>query len=189
MNMLQKLAQQLGQAQQGLQQGDGKKAADAMDQMAQELGQMQKDMEELKMLNAAMDQVEMAKDAMVCKNCNGEGCEQCQGNKFGNNDGSVQAWQTGQRIGQGRRHRPASGTKGRHEHPRNASQAKAQARATQCLAAWSMGPNIKGDVAQSIKEEMATHGAEPADPLTNDRLPKSRQEQAEQYFHDLREGK
>ena len=51
------------------------------------------------------------------------------------------------------------------------------------------GPNIKGDVGQSIKEEMATLSAEPADPLTSERLPNSRREHAEQYFQMLREGK
>ena len=51
------------------------------------------------------------------------------------------------------------------------------------------GPNIKGEVAQNIKEEMAQRAAEPADPLTSDRLPHSRREQAEQYFQALRDGK
>ena len=51
------------------------------------------------------------------------------------------------------------------------------------------GPNIKGDVAQAIKEEMATLEAEPADPLTSERLSSSRREHAEQYFKLLREGK
>jgi hypothetical protein len=51
------------------------------------------------------------------------------------------------------------------------------------------GPNIKGEVAQSIKEEMATLSAEPADPLTSERLPKSRRQHAEQYFQMLRDGK
>ena len=51
------------------------------------------------------------------------------------------------------------------------------------------GPNIKGDVGQSIKEEMANLSAEPADPLTSERLPNSRREHAEQYFERLREGK
>jgi hypothetical protein len=51
------------------------------------------------------------------------------------------------------------------------------------------GPNIKGEVAQSIKEEMATLSAEPADPLTGDRLPQSRRQHAEQYFQMLREGR
>jgi hypothetical protein len=51
------------------------------------------------------------------------------------------------------------------------------------------GPNIKGDVAESIKEEMATLSAEPADPLTSERLPNSRKEHAEEYFKILRNGK
>ena len=44
------------------------------------------------------------------------------------------------------------------------------------------GPNIKGDVAQTIQQEMATKGAEPADPLTIERLPESRREQVREYF-------
>ena len=51
------------------------------------------------------------------------------------------------------------------------------------------GPNVTGDVAQQIKEEMATLEAEPADPLTSERLPNSRREHAEEYFRILREGK
>jgi hypothetical protein len=51
------------------------------------------------------------------------------------------------------------------------------------------GPNIKGQVEQAIKEEMANLGAEPADPLTIERLPRNRREHAEEYFNTLREGK
>ena len=36
---------------------------------------------------------------------------------------------------------------------------------------------------------MATLSAEPADPLTSERLPSSRREHAEEYFELLREGK
>ena len=51
------------------------------------------------------------------------------------------------------------------------------------------GPNIKGQVQQSIKDEMASQAAEPADPLTSERLPKNQRDQAQQYFDALREGK
>jgi hypothetical protein len=51
------------------------------------------------------------------------------------------------------------------------------------------GPNIRGDVLQEIKQDMAMLEAEPADPLTSERLPGSRREHAEQYFQLLREGK
>src|SRR6478735_1168133 len=105
MDRLQHLAQQMAQAQQGLQNGNGKKAADAMAQMAQQLGQMQKEMDQMKALDAMLDQMELAKDAMVCKNCNGEGCEQCQGNMFGmnmNKDGMNMNGKPGPGMGEGK---------------------------------------------------------------------------------------
>ena len=73
------MAQHLGQAQQGLQNGDSGKAASAVSQMSQQLDQMEKEASEAPMLDAAMNQLEMAKDAMVCPNCQGKGCEMCQG--------------------------------------------------------------------------------------------------------------
>lgn len=185
---LQKLAQQLAQAQQALQQGDGKQAAKAMDQMAQQLGQMQKEMEELKTLNAALDQLEMAKDAMVCKNCNGEGCEQCQGNNFGNKDGPLKNGKPGNGMGKG----VGIGPRPDEKNATNTRETQVKQNAKHGAATFGglvEGPNIKGDVAQSIREEMATQAAEPADPLTIDRLPNSRREQAQEYFELLREGK
>ena len=134
--------------------------------------------------------VEMAKDAMGCKFCNGEGCENCMGNlanmgmnKLKNKDGKP-----GRGMGQG---------KGIGERPeeRTATNLRdTQVRGNPRKGAATFGglvdgPNIKGDVAQSIKEEMATLSAEPADPLTSERLPNSRREHAEQYFQMLRDGK
>jgi hypothetical protein len=51
------------------------------------------------------------------------------------------------------------------------------------------GPNLKGEVAQSVTEEMQALSTKPADPLTNEKLSKSRRQHAEQYFQMLREGK
>ena len=186
MDQLQQLAQQMAQAQQAMQNGDSKKAADAMAQLSKQLGQMQNQMEELKMLEATMDQLEMAKDAMVCKNCNGKGCEQCQGNmpgKNGNKDGKP-----GRGLGQG----PGIGPRPEDRGATNTRETQVRQNPRRGAATFDglvEGPNIKGNVGQSIKEEMATHGTEPADPLTNDRLPSSRREQAQQYFEMLRESK
>src|SRR3982751_4415009 len=99
MKRMQQLAQQLGQAQQAMKQGDGKKAANAMNQMAQQLAQMQKEQDELKTLDAMMNEMEMAKDAMVCKKCNGEGCEECQGMGFAKNDGKNPNGKPGRGMG------------------------------------------------------------------------------------------
>ena len=50
------------------------------------------------------------------------------------------------------------------------------------------GPNIRGQVGEAIKEEMAASASEPADPTVVEQLPKSRREHAEEYFNRLREG-
>jgi septal ring factor EnvC (AmiA/AmiB activator) len=191
MDRLQQLAKQLAQAQQGLKQGDGKKAADAMAQMAKQIDQMQKDMDQMKALDAMMDQMELVKDAMVCKNCNGKGCEECQGMlgmngmKEGMNpNGKPGRNPKGQGPGIGNRPEERGDTNTRETQVRQNSR-----RGSATFGGLVEGPNIKGDVAQSIKEEMAKRAAEPADPLTSDRLPNSRREQAEQYFQMLREGK
>jgi len=191
MDRLQKMAQQMAQAQQGLKNGDGKKAADAMKQMAQQVAEMQKDMDQLKQLDAMMDQMELAKDAMVCKNCNGEGCEECQGNMFGmnmNKDDMNMNGKPGPAMGPGRgvgkRPEDRGATSTRETQVKQNSR-----RGAATFGGLVEGPNIKGEVAQSIKEEMAQRAAEPADPLTSDRLPHSRREQAEQYFQALRDGK
>jgi hypothetical protein len=193
MDRLQKLAQQMAQAQQGLQKGDAKKAAEAMAQMAQQLNQMQKDMDQMKALDAMLDQMELAKDAMVCKNCNGKGCEECQGNMLGMNAGKNDFMNpngkpgrnpTGTGPGIGKRPEERGDTNTRDTQVRQNSR-----RGSATFGGLVEGPNIKGEVAQTIKEEMATRAAEPADPLTSDHLPNSRREQAEQYFQALREGK
>ncbi len=189
MNKLQQMAQQMGQIQQGLQQGDGKKAADAMSQMAQQLDQMQKEMNEAEMIDMAMDQIEMAKDAMACKFCNGEGCEHCQGN-MGNKPGDRfnPNGKPGPNLGQGPGIGPRPEQRGATS-TRDTQVKQNSRRGAASFAGLAEGPNIKGDVGQSIKEEMSTLKAEPADPLTSERLPNSRREQAQQYFELLREGK
>jgi hypothetical protein len=188
MNRLQQLAQQMAQAKQGLQQGDAQKAADAMAKVAEQLNQMQQEMNEMEMLDAAMEGLQMAKDAMACEECGGEGCEACQGN-MGNmfaNNGMNQGMGMGMNQGRGSGPRPdeknATNTRDTRvrQTPRNGSAV---------FGGLVEGPNIKGDVAESIKEEMATLEAEPADPLTSERLPNSRREHAQQYFDLLREGK
>jgi DNA repair exonuclease SbcCD ATPase subunit len=184
MDRLQQMAQQLGQVQQGMEQGNPEQAADAMSQLAQQLGQMQQEMNELEMLDAALAELELAKDAMACAECQGGGCEACQGAGFGKNlEG-----EPGMGMGEGR----GIGPRPDDKNATNLRDTRVRQKPRQGTAVFGgmvEGPNIKGEVAQSIKEEMATLSAEPADPLTSERLPKSRRQHAEQYFQMLREGK
>jgi hypothetical protein len=192
MDQMQQLAQKLGQAQQAMKNGDGQKAAAAMAQMAQQLNQMQKEMDQIKAMDAMLDQMELAKDAMACKNCNGQGCELCQGNMFGmgqgkngkGNPNGMPGPGMGEGVGNGKRPEERGKTNTRETQVKQNTK-----RGAATFGGLVEGPNIKGEVAQAIKEEMTTHAAEPADPLTSYRLPSSRREQAEQYFQALREGK
>ena len=171
----------MGQCQQGLKQGDGQKAADAIGKMAQQLDQMQQEMNEMEMLDMAMDQIEMAKDAMACKICNGEGCQDCMGNMANNGKFNPNGKPGRGLKGQG----PAWASGPRKRTATNLRDTRVRQNARRGAATFGglvEGPNIKGEVGQSIKEEMATLSAEPADPLTSERLPNSRREHAEQYF-------
>ena len=187
MDRLQQMAQHMGQAQQGLQNGNAGKAGSAMAQMAQQMDQMEKEAGEAPILDAAMNQLEMAKDAMVCPNCQGKGCEMCQG---GGKPGNAQNpnGKPGSGLGQGK------GNGSRPEERNNTNLRDTQVhqnpgRGAAVFGGLVEGPNIKGQVEQSIKDEMASQAAEPADPLTIERLPRNQREQAEQYFDALREGK
>lgn len=188
MQQMQQMAQKMGQMQQALQQGDMQKAADAMNQMAQQMGQMQQQMEDMEMLDAALEQLEMAKDAMACSDCMGEGCQTCQAN-FAAMDSMRESFQRGGRgmgAGRGEGDRPDERN---NTNLRDTQVKQKQGRGAATFGGMVAGPNMKGEVVQSIKDEMSTLSAEPADPLTSDRLPQSRRQHAEQYFEMLREGK
>ena len=181
MDALQKLTQQLGECQQCMADGDQQGAAQAMQELAQQLSQMQEQMDQMQMLDQMMMQISDAKQAMNCADCQGMGCAMCQGG-FGN--------QFGQKGGNGIG--AAEGGFGPRPDEENAtsfrdSQVRAQpGRGRAVIKGEIDGPNIKGRVLEAIKEEMTAATSEEADPLTNQRLPRSRREHAEEYFNTLR---
>jgi hypothetical protein len=128
----------------------------------------------------------MAKDAMGCQACQGEGCQACQGGQFAMGD--LLNGRPGTGLGKGR------GIGPRPEERNNTNTRDTQVRQKPGQGAATFGglvegPNIRGDVEQAIQQEMASHAAEPADPVTSDQLPRNRREHAEQYFNLLREGR
>jgi hypothetical protein len=159
-----------------------------MAQIAQQLEKMQQEKNEIEMLNAAMDYLEMAKDAMACEACMGVGCDACQGNLANMGFGENFEGEPGMGMGAGRGRGPRPEERNA-PNLRDTQVRQKPGRGTATIAGMVEGPNLKGEVTQNIQEEMATLSAEPADPLTSDRLPKSRRQHAEQYFQLLREGK
>lgn len=181
-NKMNQLASKMGELQQKMEQGDAKGAAQAMDEMMQQMEQMQQEMAEGEMLDAAMDQLQMAKDAMGCQGCEGMGCQACQGNggmgdQFSENPGNG--------MGAGRGFGPRPDEKNDVGFRDSRVRAK-PGKGAAVVVGEADGPNIRGLVSESIKQQMATDASKPADPLVVEQLPKSRREHAEEYFNSLR---
>lgn len=188
MQQMQELSNQLGRMEQGMKDGDSKKTADAMQQMAQQLSQMQQEANEMEMLDSALDQLQMAKDAMSCKTCQGAGCEDCEGDQLAMGDGMKLNSRPGGGIGTQRgNHRPSN------DNPKTSTRAsQVRGRPGQGAAVYAgtiAGPNIKGNVEATIQQELASFQGGQTDPLTTQELPRNRREHAEEYFNQLREGK
>jgi hypothetical protein len=174
---LEKLAQQMSQCQSCMKQGDQKGAAQAMEQMQQQLEQMQQQMAEGEMLDQAMQQLEMAKSAL--------GCKQCQ-------DGNSLANQPGQKASKGSGYGTGTAAGKRPEDVKNAAFRDSQVKqdpgkGPAVITGEADGPNMRGDVREQLKEEMAAHGSEPADPLVIETLPKSHRDNARDYFDRVRD--
>lgn len=180
---LQKMAEQLAQCQQCLSEGDQKGAADAMQQMIDQVQQMQQQMAEGEMLDAALDQLEMAKDAVGCEDCQGAGCEACQGGMKPGANPNFADWARGAGAGGGKRASEKNDTRFRDSRVRqNVTPGAA------VVTGEVDGPNLRGQVLEQLKAEMEAQGSEPADPLVIEQLPKSRRQHAEEYFLQIGPG-
>jgi len=187
MNKMDQLAQKMGECQQCMQQGDKAGASQAMSEMMQQLEQMQQEMEEGEMMDMAMDQLQMAKDAMACKQCNGQGCKTCQGGMGGSMSDRFSE-KSGNGMGAGRGFGPRPDEKNDTSF-RDSRVRQKPGRGAAVLVGEADGPNRRGLVAESLKEQMEAQGSEAADPVVVEKLPKSHREHAEDYFNSLREGR
>lgn len=179
---LDKLAQKLGQCAQCMKQGDGQGAMKQLEDMQSALGDLEQQLAESDLLDEALDQIADARDAMNCKQCNGRGCKACQGQ--GNNpDGDP-----GQGLGRGRGQGPRPEEKG----PTNSYDSTVKqkvGKGSAVMVGETVGPNLRGNVEQEIATEFEQVRTQAADPLTGQRLPKTSQNQAKEYFDALREGR
>ena len=145
---------------------------------------MQQQLEEMEMLDEMLGQIDEAKNAMGCEQCQGEGCGQCQG-KFGWGKGKGKKPGRGMGEGQGAGPRPEEKNDVAFRNSKvNAKTGKGRA----VITGTAAGPNITGQTRQAIQDEIAAGAREAADPLASERLPRSRREHAEEYFNAIREG-
>lgn len=180
---LSQLGSQMSALQDAMKKGDNGKAAQAMSDMMKQMDQLAQEMQESEMLTAAMDQLQMAKDAMACQECQGMGCATCQSSMYSDQFSDSQ----GNGMGAGRGFGPRPDEKN-DVNFRDSRVRQNPGRGAAVLAGEADGPNMRGNVAEAIKQEMAAVGSTPADPQVVEQLPKSRREHAEEYFNTLREG-
>ncbi len=182
-NQMQQLADQMAQCAQCMQQGQAQNAADGLTAMADQLSQLQDQLNELEMLDDIMDQIADAKDAMDCKGCDGEGCAMCQGQGNGKGKGD----RPGRGLGEGR----GQGDRPEEEDETSTyeSQVKQKVgRGGAVVTGMVGGPNAKGEVAETVRQQYDDAATDDSDPLTGQRLPRGLRDHAKDYFESLREG-
>ena len=166
MQQMQKMAQAMDDAMKSMQQGDGKSAAEAMDQIAQQLGDMADEMSELEDLESALDSLSQAKDQMRCQDCGGAGCKQCQGNgmgqqQFGMGNGDGEGEGNGLGRGNGFGDRPEE------EGDTNTYETQVRSKVRQgkaIIAGYADGPNRKGVTRESLKSAIQGAISEKSNP-------------------------
>jgi hypothetical protein len=154
-----------------------------------------------------MEQLQAAKDAMACQQCQGTGCESCQqqgmaaSQSAGGNPSEKGANKNGQpAIDDSRGSQPGNGIgKGTANNLSQDDNSETSTRDVQVrarpgrdaavFAGTVAGPNIKGQVQAEIQQEISGFTSASPDPFTTERLPRNRREHAEEYFNLLREGK
>jgi hypothetical protein len=182
MQLAKQIADQLGQCSKCMQKGDKAGAAAAMSKLQEQLADLQQQADEMAMLDEAMSELDIAKDSINCKECNGEGCAACMSmgqNRFG---------KPGMGLGRGRGNGP------RPEEKTNSkfydTKVKQQTgKGSALVVDFVDGPNMKGQVQQEIKTQFESVRAEETDPLTGQQLPRAYREHTQKYFDTLRDGK
>jgi hypothetical protein len=169
MGQLDELANKLGQCAKCL--GDGQ-----LDAAAEVLGQLeanlQQQLDEMAMLNDAMEQLRQARNRMNCPLCGGVGCEACQGG-------------VGMGPGRGQGPRPeAEDDTATYPSQVRKNVGKGAAVVTDLVD----GPNVKGNVEEGIRQEFDAARRATTEPLTDRHIPRKHQENVKEYFDRFREG-
>jgi hypothetical protein len=180
MAQLQELAQSLQECQQCMKSGDSQGAKEAMEKMASQLKQMNQSDSQLQDLEQLMDSLAQSKDQMMCKQCNGAGCQSCMGSMPGQFPGM------GMGEGQGEGERPEEETDVDFFDSRMRDQMKV---GETVYGGKVGGENRKGTSQVEVQEAVLTSLSEEPEPLDNSPLPKAQRDHARDYFKTVREGR
>jgi hypothetical protein len=191
MGQLGQMKQQIEQAARAMSQGDCEKASQALAELGDQLGGLEQELQEMEMLDDALDQLTECKKSMACKECNGDGCGACQGDEWVKRDGPLDPTRRskgggrGIGVGLGPGLGPSTDPKGKFYD----STVKQQpGRGPAQVVGEAVGPNRKGRVLAEIQTEFSGGPQDAADALSQQRLPHDYRDHAQRYFDALREG-
>lgn len=176
MRQLDDLAEKLGQCAECLRAGELRDAKQSLGEFQAGLQDLQQQLDELQLLDEAMQQLAQAKDQMNCPHCGGFGCAACQGDKPG----------FGMGRGRGQGDRPEQNTD--TDFYNAPEKGKIGKRGVADVVDLVPGPNLKGDVKDQIVEQYDTARTASTDPLTGRRIPRKHRQHALEYFNRFREG-
>ncbi len=168
------MAQKLGQCSSAVQNGQMQQAGQMLQDMQADMKSMQQQLQELKLMQEAMAQLEQIRNQMNCQACGGKGCNKCQ--------------QPGDGLGDGRGfgERPEDATDTGFYDTRAATKPKPGAGD---VVGEVEGPNTKGDVQAKFRQQEQAAKTQPADPLTEQRVPRPYQKHVEEYSNKFRDGR
>ncbi len=190
-NMMDKLAQKLGQCAECMKEGgkgDPKEAGQKLDDLAKALKEAQEQLEQMENLDEVLDQLADAKDAMNGKE--GKNGKDGQGDLDGNmqmsNKGNKNG-KPGQGLGKGRGQgdRPEEEVDGKFYDTQVAGKPKA---GESIRTGDAGGKNIKGKTLQEAKVELQSAVDKDPDALNEQTLPREQRDHAKQYFEKFRKG-
>jgi hypothetical protein len=182
MEAMRQLAEQVQQAGQQAARGENIEAAQTLRQVAELLEQVGDKLDEMEMLDRALGQVADAKNAMGCKECDGEGCKACQAgdahNPLGGHD-----LRPGVGIGANRRGDGKAAASFIDSHvPQTVGGGSG------VVTGEADGANRKGRVQEEIRRAFSGAEQHSAEALSSQRLPHGYRDHAKKYFDALREG-
>ncbi len=188
MKQLQQLADKLGQCKECLNQGNMADAIAGLQGIEQDLQGMQQQLNEMQMLDGALDQLAQAKGDMLCQ---GQ-CDQPGGEGQSQGKGQSDRWKNGpgggRGIGRGDGGAMVGQDKDGQKFIDSAVAGKNQGGAG-VIVGEAGGPNRRGQIREQIKTELAPAQAERSDPIDNQQYPKPYREHTQQYLDALREGR
>jgi len=184
MDRLKDLGEKLGQCSKCLREGQTKDAAGMLSDLQSDVNNLREQLDELEMLDGALDQLAETRDQMNCAQCGGKGCPACQGAGMGAGEGEGEGDGLGR--GQGKGLRPEQKT----DTAFYDSQVKQKlGKGSAVVVDMVDGPNVKGNVQTEIQQQVDSARRGSADPLTGHQLPRTHRQHAREYFDSFREGK